>query len=187
MKANYCFFGIFCQVLGSLVLRKCKHCLLKHTANLKRHTDGTGWPNRMGVVFHGDQDDVLKLTVFGQDRSYRRLQVARLFTGFYRVFPDDDDPFRPRLRFSNSIRIASACPSSTASPTTRCGWSAKVKLRTSMWIFTEIYWVLLSFYGFYWVPLGPSYCTAMNWFVPSYRGLHWVPLGFTALVSVKRI
>ncbi len=48
----------------------------------------------MGVVFHGEEDDLLRLTVLGQDRFYRRLQVLEFDSTRKRMstivlYPDD--------------------------------------------------------------------------------------------------
>lgn len=45
-------------------------------------------------MFHGENDDVYRLTVFGEDRSYRRLQVLEFDSDRKRMsviiqFPDD--------------------------------------------------------------------------------------------------
>lgn len=45
-------------------------------------------------MFHGEEDDLIRLTVFGQDRHYRRLQVLEFDSNRKRMstiilFPDD--------------------------------------------------------------------------------------------------
>lgn len=45
-------------------------------------------------MFHGEEDDLIRLTVFGQDRHYRRLQVLEFDSTRKRMstivlFPDD--------------------------------------------------------------------------------------------------
>ncbi|XP_032795610.1 phospholipid-transporting ATPase IF-like isoform X1 [Daphnia magna] len=49
---------------------------------------------RLGIVFHGEEDGLIRLTVFGQDRYYRRLQVLEFDSDRKRMstivlFPDD--------------------------------------------------------------------------------------------------
>lgn len=49
---------------------------------------------RLGIVFHGEEDGLIRLTVFGQDRYYRRLQVLEFDSNRKRMstivlFPDD--------------------------------------------------------------------------------------------------
>jgi phospholipid-translocating ATPase len=46
------------------------------------------------IVFHGEEDGLIRLTVFGQDRYYRRLQVLEFDSNRKRMstivlFPDD--------------------------------------------------------------------------------------------------
>ena len=49
---------------------------------------------RLGVVFHGEEDDRIRLTVMGQDRNYHRLQVLEFDSDRKRMstivrYPDD--------------------------------------------------------------------------------------------------
>ena len=49
---------------------------------------------RLGIVFHGEEDGLIRLTVFGQERYYRRLQVLEFDSTRKRMstivlYPDD--------------------------------------------------------------------------------------------------
>ena len=49
---------------------------------------------RLGIVFHGEENELMRLTVFGEDRHYRRLQTLEFDSDRKRMstivlFPDD--------------------------------------------------------------------------------------------------
>ena len=76
------------------LVEACRRYAVKDACALLSNLCNFFLKRRLGIIFHGEEDDLMRLTVFGEDRNYRRLQVLEFDSDRKRMstivlFPDD--------------------------------------------------------------------------------------------------